>query len=197
MSYPKGFAEALPPELQRLATDLRRIGWIGFWIQVVLGFVSAIIVLLVLFNRQFNLNQVGQRSSVGLFLASVGLAILGVAIASAWRYPQLGRKLRHSRSSISLDRINRSLKMGLMSNIIGMIVTVIAAEWNVGMLLLKVLTVPQGAAFVQPSSSNLLIAPLDILVLQAKVNTIAAQLVGIILAVWLLHRLNQCFSRDY
>lgn len=59
MSYPKGFAEALPPELQRLANDLRRIGWIGFWIQVVLGFVSAIIVLLVLFNRQFNLIRRG------------------------------------------------------------------------------------------------------------------------------------------
>ncbi|AHB89068.1 membrane protein of unknown function DUF3611 [Thermosynechococcus sp. NK55a] len=172
--------------LHRLGRELQRFGWIGFWIQVVLGFVSLLIIIIVIFSRQFNINRLqnGMNSpTLGLVLAIIGLVFLGVSIYCCYRYPQLGRRLDQPEKRPTKEHVIRSLNIGLWVNIAGMIFTVAAAEWNVGMLLLKVLSIPQGAAVY---ATNVLIEPLEIFVIQAKVNTIAAQLTGIIVALWLL-----------
>lgn len=182
-----------PPQLQRLGQDLRRFGWIGFWTQVVLGFVSLLIIIIVIFSRSFNLNQAENRSSFGLVLACIGLIFLAVSIYCCYRYPQLGRRIaQDSKKRPSKEEVIKSLKAGLIVNVAGMIFTVTAAEWNVGMLLLKVLSIPQGAAVY---ATNVLIEPLEIFVVQSKVNTIAAQLTGIIVALWLLHRVSRPINR--
>lgn len=171
--------------LYRLGRELRRFGWIGFWTQVVLGFVSLLIVIIVIFSRSFNLNrsQDTPTPTLGLVLAITGLVFLGVSIYCCYRYPQLGRRLDHPEKRPTKEHVIRSLNIGLWVNVAGMIFTVAAAEWNVGMLLLKVLSIPQGAAVY---ATNVLIEPLEIFIIQAKVNTIAAQLTGIIVALWLL-----------
>ncbi|MDR5639903.1 DUF3611 family protein [Thermosynechococcus sp. GLH187] len=172
--------------LHRLGRELQRFGWIGFWTQVVLGFVSLLIIIIVIFSRQFNINrpQNGMNSpTLGLVLAIIGLVFLGVSIYCCYRYPQLGQRLDRPEKRPTKEHVIRSLNIGLWVNIAGMIFTVAAAEWNVGMLLLKVLSIPQGAAVY---ATNVLIEPLEIFVIQAKVNTIAAQLTGIIVALWLL-----------
>lgn len=62
--------------LHRLGRELQRFGWIGFWTQVVLGFVSLLIIIIVVFSRQFNINRPpnGMNSpTLGLVLAIIGL----------------------------------------------------------------------------------------------------------------------------
>ncbi len=169
--------------LHRLGQELRRFGWIGFWTQVVLGFVSLLIVIIVIFSRSFNLNRSQDSPTLGLVLAITGLVFLGVSIYCCYRYPQLGRRLDRPEKRPTKEHVIRSLNIGLWVNVAGMVFTVAAAEWNVGMLLLKVLSIPQGAAVY---ATNVLIEPLEIFIIQAKVNTIAAQLTGIIVALWLL-----------
>ncbi len=169
--------------LHRLGQELQRFGWIGFWTQVVLGFVSLLIVIIVIFSRSFNLNRSEGSPTLGLVLAIMGLVFLGVSIYCCYRYPQLGRRLDRPEKRPTKEHVIRSLNIGLWVNVAGMVFTVAAAEWNVGMLLLKVLSIPQGAAVY---ATNVLIEPLEIFIIQAKVNTIAAQLTGIIVALWLL-----------
>ncbi|XFA72205.1 DUF3611 family protein [Thermosynechococcaceae cyanobacterium Okahandja] len=169
--------------LHRLGQELQRFGWIGFWTQVVLGFVSLLIIIIVIFSRSFNLNRSQNSPTLGLVLAITGLVFLGVSIYCCYRYPQLGRRLDRPEKRPTKEHVTRSLNIGLWVNVAGMVFTVAAAEWNVGMLLLKVLSIPQGAAVY---ATNVLIEPLEIFIIQAKVNTIAAQLTGIIVALWLL-----------
>jgi len=166
-----------------LGQELQRFGWIGFWTQVVLGFVSLLIIIIVIFSRSFNLNRSQNSPTLGLVLAITGLVFLGVSIYCCYRYPQLGRRLDRPEKRPTKEHVIRSLNIGLWVNVAGMVFTVAAAEWNVGMLLLKVLSIPQGAAVY---ATNVLIEPLEIFIIQAKVNTIAAQLTGIIVALWLL-----------
>ena len=182
-----------PPGIKRLAKDFHRIGWIGFWVQLVLGFLSALVILAAIFNHNLNLSRASQRSSIGLVLACVGLVMLAFAIYWCWCYPQVAKRLQNPRHYPSRAQVLRYLRFGLMANVAGMIFTVVAAEWNVGMLLLRVLTLPQGAAVY---ASGQLIEPLDIFVIQAKINTIGAELTGIIVALWLLHRVNQEHHSD-
>ncbi len=176
--------------IHRLGLDMQRIGWIGFWIQVIFGFLSLIIILTVFFGRNFNANQIQapNRSNFGLILACIGMIFLSIGIYCNFRYPQLGRQLDNPEKRPSKADVLKVLKLGLWVNVLGMIFTVIAAEWNVGMLLLRVLSLPQGAAVY---ATGLLVEPIDIFVVQSKINIIAAQLTGIVSALWLLLRVNQ------
>lgn len=175
--------------IHRLGQDLQRIGWVGFWIQVVFAFLSLIIILTVFFGRNFNASQIQapNRSNFGLILACIGLIFLSIGIYCNFRYPQLGRQLDNPEKRPSKAEVLKYLKLGLWVNVLGMVFTVIAAEWNVGMLLLRVLSLPQGAAVY---ATGLLVEPIDIFVVQSKINIIAAQLTGIISALWLLLRVN-------
>ncbi len=176
--------------IHRLGLEMQRIGWIGFWIQVIFGFLSLIIILTVFFGRNFNAPEIQapNRPNFGLILACVGMIFLSIGIYCNFRYPQLGRQLENPDKRPSKADVIKYLKLGLWVNVLGMIFTVIAAEWNVGMLLLRVLSIPQGAAVY---ATGLLVEPIDIFVVQSKINIIAAQLTGIISALWLLLRINQ------
>ncbi|MDF5725822.1 MAG: DUF3611 family protein [Rhizonema sp. PD37] len=68
-----------------------------------------------------------------------------------------------------------------------MLLILIAVEVIIGTLLAKALTIPQGAVIYR---TNQLIEPLDIFVVQANINMIVAQFVGIGIPFWLSSRLD-------
>lgn len=175
--------------IHRLGHEMRRIGWISFWIQVVFGFLALVVILTVFFGRTFNVGQtqVANRPNLGLVLACIGLVFLSIGTYCNFRYPQLGRLLDNPQMRPSKAEILRYLKIGLWVNIIGMVFTVIAAEFNVGLLLIRVLFLPQGAAVYATGN---LVEAIDIFSIQAKINIIVAQLTGIISALWLMLRVN-------
>ena len=187
------------PAIQRVAGAFRIIGWASFWVQVVLGVISAIILLVASSNlgapRPNPANPAAAAAAnpgtgTGLFLAFLGIVALGGSIYWAFRYTRLSRKLKTANAA---DRPKRgdaiqTLQIGILINLGGLLVTVLGAQAISGSLLLK--SFAQGFTIFAGSALNF-ITPLDLLVVQANTNTILAHLLGLGATLLILRSINR------
>jgi hypothetical protein len=83
----------------------------------------------------------------------------------------------------------QAIRIGLIVNLAGMLLTLLGSEAIIGGLLAKSLAQAQGVTTIYDPSR--LIQSLDIFVVQATTNIIAAQFAGIATSLWLLQRVNR------
>jgi hypothetical protein len=187
------------PNVLRVVLAFRRWGWTSFWTQVVLCVVSAVILLqLFIFPRG---NQTGVNTGLdtspatlpGLSFAWAGIAVLGASIFWNYRYTRLSTKLR------SPDRPTKSqtifqIKIGLIINLVGMLVTFFGAFGIIGALTIRS---GQGQAILPGSGSyNSVIQPLDFQIIQASFNILFAHFVGLVASLWLLNKTTDKPNRE-
>jgi len=175
-----------PPTRQQFATTLRLAGRIGFWVQLALGAVSGIALLFATFSR-----SVGERTSspvvgFGIFLAVVGILVLGFRVYWAFRYRRLAKRLQAPSPSLhpSKKDIIQVLQIGMIASLVGLLLAFLGAEATVAGVLGKALAQPQGVAVYNPEN---VIPALDILVVLANVNMIGAHFFGSVNSLWLLN----------
>jgi len=182
----------LPPALRRIVGAFRIYGWASFWAQsvlavvstLVLGFSSAVISL------QSSTQQAARDNpgaGAGLFFAVLGLIGLYLGAYWAFRYTRLSRKLRvaDGRDRPKPGDVLQALRIGLLVNLSGMLLTLLGGEALIGALVAKALSQPQGnAAFFE--SITQAIQPLDIWVVQANTNIALAHFIGICISLWLV-----------
>ncbi len=180
----------LPAAVQRVIPWFNKVGWIGFWAQVVLGVVAGAIFLFVLLftSSEGNGNAQGSDGTIpGVFLAILGLLLLGLSIFWSFRYTRLARQLATTDSSKRPKKADtiQLLRRGLYVNLIGMGVSLLGAEAITGILFFKSLK-SQTAGFMNPQRINDLIEPLDIYVVLANTHTIVAHFIGLVASLLLL-----------
>jgi hypothetical protein len=185
--------QSTSPTLQQIARSFRRLGWIGFWLQTLLGFIPLLVIVATIVFRT------GQQQvsvfSFGLWLAIACLIILIFSIYWCFRYTQLANKLdRDLRSTKS--QMLRDLKLGLVANLSIMTIAVLIALTRVGELTFRMLILPQGSTVIVPNQATTmtqgaLIAPSNMIAVQATIHTIAAGLIGTIVALLLLYQVGQ------
>jgi hypothetical protein len=180
-----------PRTIQGIAQSFRLTGWISFWIQLVLAVVSAVVLLLFLiFSRNANSNANNPGTGLGIFFAICGLVTLAVSLYWTFRYTRIARQLQ---SSNPINRPRKSetiqiLRLGLIVNLGGMLVTLLGAQAIVGTLVARSISQVQTVVLSDPSR---LISSLDMFVVQANTNTIAAHFAGIVASLWLLSRVSR------
>jgi len=178
------------PGLQKVINAFRIWGWSGFWIQVVLGVVSMVLLLQLLFVRRGPApSSVSVDTSPatlpGLGFAWIGLAMVAVSVLWNLRYTMLSKKLR------SPDRPSRAqtilqLKIGLIFSLVGMLITLLATGAIVGALTVR----SQQGSFAGAGGFNLTVQPLDFQIIQASLNTILAHYVGLFVSLGLLNQMG-------
>ncbi|MEE3716572.1 DUF3611 family protein [Tumidithrix elongata RA019] len=186
------------PNVLKVILAFRTWGWVGFWSQVVLGVIAAIVLLVFVGTRAISgavntpaPTNVNPGTLPGLGFAWVGLAIVCLSIYWNFRYTQLSKKLR------SPDRPNRAqtirlLKIGIVISLAGMLITLIGAFTIVGWLTAK-------SQQQQPGVGVLMVVPvqsIDLLVVQANTNIILAHFAGLVTSLWLLNRVTGKSSRE-
>jgi hypothetical protein len=180
--------------LQQIATAFWFAGWISFWIQLVLIVISIIILLFASFSRNVGpQNEQTVGTGAGIVLAVSGVVTSGLGVYLAFRYTRLGKRLQSPNSNQRPRKADtiQILRLGLIVNLVGMLLTIIGAQAIAGTLILRSLSLPQtavGAAFYNPAQ---IIRPLDIFVVQANTNTIAANFVGLVASLFLLNRVSR------
>lgn len=191
----KSTAQPVPPTLQQIATTFRLAGWASFGIQLVLGVVSTIV--LIVASLSPSVGPQGQRSagagtSFGIVLAVSGIVTLGIGVYIAFRYTRIGRRLLSSNPNNRPRKADtvQILRLGLVVNLVGTLLTILGAQAIVGILLVRSLSLPQGlgATFYNPQQ---IIRPVDIFVVQANTNTVAAHFAGLVASLFLLNRVNK------
>ena len=180
---------SLPPKVQQISSALKRWGNIGFWLQLVLGVISAVTLLfaspILIQGRERT-----QGSEFGIFCAICGLVTLAMGIYFSFRYKNLGEQIQNqdaARRPKKSDTL-QIIRFGLMVNLVGMLLAIIGAQALVGIVLAKSLERPQLALGSDPTE---FVNSIDLLIVQANTNTIAAHFGGMISSLWLLNRITK------
>jgi hypothetical protein len=179
----------IPAPLRKIAHSFRLLGWMGFWLQLVLAFLAAIALLFAISGRSFSLDPY-VMTGVGIFWGVCGVVLLAVGILFNVRYIRIARGLmREPGAILHPHKANtiRLLRLGGMVGFIGMLVALLGSGASVTVLLAKTVSQPPGVAIVDP---NKIVRALDVFVVLANLTLVAAQLAGTVVAFWLMDRVH-------
>jgi len=181
---------SITPATRQTAAIFRTIGWLSFGLQVAFGAVSGVALLFASSSSPANEKTSNPGTGFGIFLAVCGVLVLCVSAFLAFRLTRIANRLEAPNPNRHPNKANtiKILRIALITSLVGMSLTLLGAEATIGVLLAKALTLPQGVAVY---NAERIIRPLDVLVVQANINVIAAHFVGIVASLWLLGRLNQ------
>ncbi|NDJ19092.1 DUF3611 family protein [Myxacorys almedinensis] len=175
--------------IREIASSFRLIGWISFWVQLVLTVVSSAILAFAAVSTRTATNNPG--TGVGVALTVGGILVLGFNMFWALtRYVAIGRRLKAPAvARPKKAEAVQALRTGLIASLIGILLALVGAEAIVGLLFGK--AVNQGfAGFVNVDQSKF-IQPIDILVVQASINVILAQFIATTASLWLLNKMSR------
>jgi Protein of unknown function (DUF3611) len=194
-----GDSNSVSPNVLRVVIAFRRWGWFAFWVQVVLGVISTVILLTLAFYRPNpaagNALPVGLDTNPatlpGLGFTWVGLAILGASILWNFRYTRLANKLRTPERPTKSQTLFQ-LKIGVVVNLVGMFLTLLGAGAIVGTLAIRA----QQGNFSAVGGFSQTIQPIDLQIIQASFNVVFAHFVGLTSSLWLMQRTTDKPTRE-
>ena len=183
---------------QKIAKAFSRLGWIGFWSQVVLATLPIILMIYVLF---FCPSASIQRGAIGLieFLGLFGLAILFFTIFWSHRYTRLAKKIADPEQRPPKSSVIRTLWIGLMASCLGVLFSMLLMVFEVGRLLFVFLRAPQGGVPVMQTDTydpSSWVSAIDMVGLLADLSVLAAELVVLAFTLWLLFRITTSTEYD-
>ena len=173
------------PRVKRLRDRLWSVGWASWWTQTILSVVSGVLLLFA--------NSVMKRPSPalvgGLVLALTGLGTAFCSIFWTWGFTRVSVRLGRQpvTPSEAAKRARGSLRKGMLLNLVGMGASLLGTYTIVGTLAAKALT--QSAAVVGAAAP---VQALDLLIVQANTNTLAAHFVGLCASLRLLRAASAC-----
>ncbi|MBD1826187.1 DUF3611 family protein [Microcoleus vaginatus GB1-A2] len=184
MNQPESLSQPLTQS--EFVATFRLFSRFSFWIQLFLGAVSGIVLIFAMLGRNMGEQTNNAGIGFGVVLAIVGLLLLGFRIFWDFRYRLLGRLLHAENSQVypSKEHITHTLRIGLVSSLVGVLIAFVASEETVAVVLAKTLSQPQALAAYTPEN---VIRSLDIFVTMANVNLIGAHFFGAVTSLGLLN----------
>jgi hypothetical protein len=180
-------------KIDSLSKSFIRLGWVGFWFQVVLG---ALPVVLMFYLFVFSGSLSGPRSGMPLveFLSLVNLLVLLFTIVWFYRYPTLGRRIADPQARPGESTILGSVWTGLVATSLGILFSMTVMVLEVGQLLFYFLSAPQaGIPAIQTTgaASASWVSAVDLVSLMALLLMLAAEVIALVLGLWLMFRTTQ------
>lgn len=184
---------SIPPTLQKVALIFRWTGRISFWGQLVLAVVASLILLFAVSTLNNTNTADNPATGGGLLFAVLGLLVLYFNIYRAFLYMNLATKLE---SASAKERPKKAdalqiLRLTLIGNLVGMMLTLLGAETITGILLSKALRGAQTPVFSDPNALSKFIQPVDIFIVLGNTHIIVAHFIGIVAALWLINYLTR------
>ena len=173
----------------KIANQIRLTGWMMLWVQLALALVSGLLLLFASTGRDFA-DKSNPGLGVGVFWAVIGVLLLLFGVFWDFHYTRLGRRLDNPNPTLHPSKADTitTIRMGILISLVGMLLTLLGAGSSVSVLVAKVVSQPPGVAIVNP---NKIIRALDVFILVANINGIAAHFVGIVASMWLLEKVHQ------
>jgi Protein of unknown function (DUF3611) len=178
-----------PQTVRKIAAQLRRVGWAGFWLQLILAIVSTLIFLFAIPFASTGARNPGTGGS--LLFALGGLVAVYISTYWSFRYISIGRKLKNPDLRPKKADTVKLIQWGLLCSVLGLGSSVMGAESIAGTLLGKSLSLAQPFAVYSPDALSKIIQPLDIFIVLANTHTITAHFIGIVGSLWLLSKLSK------
>ncbi len=173
-----------------LASSFFRLGWIGFWVQVIFG---SIPILLMVYYLAFSTSTSVIRSGFPFieYFTIANLLVLLFTLFWSYRYTMLARKLADPARRPSQLSVIRTVWTGVVASTGAMLLSSIILILEGGNLLFNFLKAPQGGIpTIQTAgaSADYLVTTIDMVSLMALIMTQFAELLVLIFSLWLLFR---------
>ncbi|MAR06893.1 MAG: hypothetical protein CL862_07310 [Cyanobium sp. NAT70] len=177
-------------DFQQLSVGLRRMGWIRFWAQVVLGIV--VIGVLMFNNIGGSLVRNSERAlglGPGLSLTTLAFVVLLFSLWQGWLIVRTGRAIG-SEARPSRGETARLLKRGLLADLLGLTFAAIGYQTLAGSLFVQASMQTPGIAIGgKGMTENLAITSLEMLSVLSNTQVLFAHLIGLSFSLWLLQRI--------
>jgi hypothetical protein len=176
-----------PAAMRQISKTFRLFGWFGFWIQLAMVFISG---LALLFANLGLTRDTHPGIGMGIFCAICGVILLVVGIVFDFQYVRIAKGLLHEPGAVLHPRrveTIRLLRLATFLSFAGMLIALVGSGSSVAVLVAKTVSQPPGVAIVDP---NKIVRAVDVFVVLANLNLIAAHLVGTVTSFWLLDRVH-------
>jgi Protein of unknown function (DUF3611) len=185
-------------KIEGLASTFRRLGRLGFWLQVVLGSFP-VVLMLYIFLFTGSLGVSGTRAGLPLveYLTILNLALLLFTTLWFYRYPGLGRRLLDPETRPGESKVLRIVWIGLVASSLGALFSMVVLILEVGQLLFYFLAAPQGGIPAIQTTPGTVggaaswVSTVDVASIMALLLVLAAEVIALVLGLWLLFRTSQ------
>lgn len=166
-----------------LAHSFRFFGGAAFWVQLLLGIVSA---LLLAFGFVGHSVSPGRTSfSDAIYWATAGLGLLIFCVLFAFKYMRTAKRIRSQPTAyLGYEKPAAFWFVGLggLFSIMGVLVSFVGVGLSVALLIGKTVSQPPGIAITDPQK---IVRALDIFILLVNFNLLFAHFIGFGVAAWL------------
>jgi hypothetical protein len=180
-----------PSKHTSLAKAFSRLGWIGFWIQILLGSVPVLLMIYVFVFARTTAS--GERGGVPLveYLTIASLLLLCFTTLWSYRYTIVAKRIADPQQRPPETLPARTAWTGVLVSMLGVLLSMIVMLIEVAHLLFYFLKVPQvGVPAIQTTGggSTSWVSAVDIMNLMALMLAMFSQLIILIFSLWLLFR---------
>ncbi|KAG6761367.1 hypothetical protein POTOM_034582 [Populus tomentosa] len=179
--------------LENTSRYFKRLGNLGFWGQLICATVAAVIL-------SFSVVVTGKIPSPPTFYATLGgIAAAFISVFWSFGYIRLSEKLRKTANDPSKQSngksaleappradVVKSLKNGIVLNLLGMGAAILGMQATVGLLVAKALTSSANPYYQQMTPGYSPVLALDVFLVQASANTILSHFLGLVFSLELL-----------
>lgn len=187
-----------PSKGSSLARAFWRLGWTGFWTQVVLG--SLPVVLMVYYLVFTKVSSETRRGVPFIEILTIAnLALLAFTILWSFRYTRLAKRIEDPQRRPAEAAVSRTVWTGVTASSIALIFSAIVLLIETATLLFYFLKAPQGGMpVIQTSGAESIhwVSAIDALSIVALTLTLLAEVFVLILSLWLLFR-TTVSSQEY
>ena len=128
-----------PSVRDSLANAFSRLGWTGFWIQIVIGIVPLTLIIYA--------QSTGATTRRGLllvgYLTIAGFLVLIFTTVWFYRYTRLAQRISNSTLRPSLFLVQKAAWIGVASSVLGVVFSMLVILFEVAQLLMYFLRAPQ------------------------------------------------------
>ncbi|CAL0320758.1 unnamed protein product [Lupinus luteus] len=180
----KAKLDQVSKRLEKTARYFKRLGSLGFWGQLVCTVVAAVIL-------SFSVVVTGKFTSPATFFATVGgIGAAFISVFWSFGYIRLSDKLRRTANEPTKAPpradVVKSLKNGIVVNLLGMGAAILGMQATVGLLVAKALTSSANPYYQGISPGYSPVLALDVFLVQASANTILSHFLGLVFSLELL-----------
>ena len=177
-------SSSIPPK-NKFANIFRLFGQISYWIHLILGTTSGIILGIIIFSRRLGEPANNSAITISIILTVGSLIALGFRIFWAWRYGRMAKQLQiDNPTQPKRSEIINVLRIGLSVSIIGLILAFIASETTVVTIIAEAISQPQSVGIYEPENA---IETADLFLDFVTVTILGAHALGAINSLGLLN----------
>jgi hypothetical protein len=176
-----------PSVSDSLANAFSRLGWTGFWIQIVIGIVPLTLIIYA--------QSTGGTTRRGLllvgYLTIAGFLVLIFTTVWFYRYTRLAERISNSTLRPSLFLVQKAAWIGVASSALGIVFSMLVILFEVAQLLIYFLRAPQaGVPVIQTTGGGQAswVSAADTMHLMALVVTTFGEFTVLVFSLWLLFR---------